>query len=82
MIHRMIIGQFSEKLTRCVCRGLPDRTFYHCYLERFTRNLHKLKNKIVKGTENCKNLREKVSHTKNTSNESLLKNPDISGALF
>merc|ERR1712176_702669 len=22
--------------------------------ERFTRNLHKLKNKIVKGTENCK----------------------------
>ena len=64
MIHRMIIGQFSEKLTRCVCRGLPDRTFYHCYLERFTRNLHKLKNKIVKGTENCKNLREKVSHTK------------------
>ena len=32
-------------------------------LERFTRNLHKLKNKIVKGTENCKNLREKVRHT-------------------
>ena len=64
MIHRMIIGQFSEKLTRCVCRGLPHQNFYYCYLERFTRNLHKLKNKIVKGTENCKNLREKVSHTK------------------